>query len=179
MQPLVQWQKISFAQAAALTWSISRFSFLGRGERDLIQKCLGMAYIGCSCWFKRRPEFSSISKYVCVWKVCVGLSVPGSSFLKYFSPFFFFCSLHRTPIPLKPRSFSFAPLSRIPPPFHHFHWLYCVSTFKPFSPPLFSSFTASQPYIYLIPTITFSSRSVSCLTFCLSRTIFPKGWAYG
>lgn len=28
--PLVQWQKISFAQAAALTWSISRFSFLGR-----------------------------------------------------------------------------------------------------------------------------------------------------
>ena len=74
MQPLVQWQKISFAQAAALTWSISRFSFLGRGERDLIQKCLGMAYIGCSRWFKRRPEFSSISKYVCVC-ICVCMCV--------------------------------------------------------------------------------------------------------
>lgn len=142
MLPLVQWQKISFAQAAALTWSISRFSFLGRGERDLIQKCLGMAYIGCSRWFKRGAEFGSISNCVCgksLWFfLCLAVHFRGT----WHSVF---CSLHPSLIPLKPCFFcSWPRLLRFLHPFSTFAapfvptplFLYLYSLSSPLSLPL-------------------------------------------
>lgn len=92
MLPLVQWQEISFAQTAALTWSNFTLPFSGERRAGPNSKVLGMAYIGCSCLFKGRAEFSSISEtYVCTC-LCVFFPCPAVHFWDTWHMLFFVLS---------------------------------------------------------------------------------------
>lgn len=108
MLPLVQWQEISFAQPAALTWSNFTLLFSGERRAGPNSKVLGMAYIGCSCLFKGRAEFSSISEtYVCTCLcVCFFLA---QQFISEILGTCFFCSFKPTPIPFRPGLFCSVP----------------------------------------------------------------------
>lgn len=182
MLPLVQWQEISFAQPAALTWSNFTLLFSGERRAGPNSKVLGMAYIGCSCLFKGRAEFSSISEtYVCTCLcVCFFLA---QQFISEILGTCFFCSFKPTPIPFRPGLFCSVPSWPLLLKFLHPPTTFTVSfsqlfllTYFP-APPNFSSFTASQP------TSLFHPLSLSALTlFCyltLGCTIFPVDGAYG
>lgn len=126
MLPLVQWQEISFAQPAALTWSNFTLLFSGERRAGPNSKVLGMAYIGCSCLFKGRAEFSSISEtYVCTCLcVCFFLAQQFISEILWHMLFLFF-QTHSHTFQTWPFLLCtlLASLTQIPAPSHHFHCL--------------------------------------------------------
>lgn len=182
MLPLVQWQEISFAQPAALTWSNFTLLFSGERRAGPNSKVLGMAYIGCSCRFKGRAEFSSISEtYVCTCLcVCFFLA---QQFISEILWHMLFCSFKPTPIPFRPGLFCSVPSWPLLLKFLHPPTTFTVSfsqlfllTYFP-APPNFSSFTASQPASLFHP-LSLSALTLFCyLTF--RCTIFPVDGAYG
>ena len=86
--------------------------------------------------------------YVCVWKVSLALFVPGSPFRRYLALIFLFSPSHShtSQTLLFLLRTLLAPLTQIPPPFHHFHhlvfpysttvFLYLFSLSSPLSLPL-------------------------------------------
>lgn len=134
MLPLLHCQKISFAQAAALTGSVSHFSFLRGG-----------VYIGCSRWFKHRAELRSI--WNSVWFSCA------CSFLRYLAQFFILS------IPLPYLSDLVSPaLYTLCLANSNSSTTFTVSFFIllcPYLSPSLLLFHCLSGYIYILPTITF------------------------
>lgn len=174
--PLVQWQEISFAQATALTWSISCFSFLGRGERELIQKCPGMVSVGCSCGSNSGLNLTQFQICLCVC-VSLVLSVTVSSFLRYFT--------YKSVLSI---TFTYLlNLCSVP------SWPFLLKSLYPFTSSLFLTltyisllFSFSLLSFHCSPSISiFYPLSLSALTLFLvlpaifCPTIFPLGWTYG
>lgn len=151
--------KISFAQAAALTWSISCFSFLGRGtllKSVWVCPTLGVA-AGSNAGLKYYP-FQTFKL---------------DSFIKVPGPVLY--SLQLSPLPLRPCFYccvhSWPCLLKF---LHHFHHLILHSTIPlPLSSPL------SLPLrLHLYSThYHFSTFSVfPVLPSVLRRTLFPVDW---
>lgn len=179
MLPLVQWQEISFAQPAALTWSNFTLLFSGERRAGPNSKVLGMAYIGCSCLFKGRAEFSSISEtYVCTCLcVCFFLAQQFISEILWHMLFLFF-QTHSHTFQTWPFLLCtlLASLTQIPAPSHHFHCL-LLSTLLAYlfpCPPKLLLFHCLSAYIAFSPTITVSSHSV--LLPYLPLHYIPSGW---
>lgn len=179
MLPLVQWQEISFAQTAALTWSNFTLLFSGERRAGPNSKVLGMAYIGCSCLFKGRAEFSSISEtYVCTC-LCVFFPCPAVHFWDTWHMLFFVLS---NPLPylsdlafsaLYPLGLSYSNSCTLPPlslsPSLNSS---CLPISLP--PPKLLLFHCLSAYIAFSPTITVSSHSV--LLPYLPLRYIPSGW---
>lgn len=143
-----------------MTWSISCFSFLGWGNLSKsVWECptLGVA-AGSNAGLRYYP-FQTFKL---------------DSFIKVSGPVLY--SLQLSPLPLRPYFFccihSWPCLLKF---LRHFHRLILHSTIPLPSPPLFSSFTASQTTSIFYPLSLFNFQRVSCPTFRPSSHFIPGG----